>query len=154
LNNLAKIIATFFGAGYGPIAPGTIGAIFAFIISYFITLLYPSSFVLIHILMIFVFYVLGVWATNEVSKEWGSDPSKVVVDEAVGFWVAIVYFGPSLFHLCLGLLLFRIFDIWKPLGIRKIDEISHSGHAVMLDDVAAGLLSGIVTLILLQILFI
>jgi phosphatidylglycerophosphatase A len=154
LNNLAKIIATFFGAGYVPIAPGTIGAIFAFIISYFITWFYPSSFVLIHIVMIFVFYVLGVWATNEVSKEWGSDPSKVVVDEAIGFWVAIIYFGPSLFHLCLGLLLFRIFDIWKPLGIRKIDEISHSGHAVMLDDVAAGLLSCIVTLILLKILFI
>jgi phosphatidylglycerophosphatase A len=152
LDNLSKCIATFFGAGYAPVAPGTVGAICAFMVSYGLSYISLSHSMMIHFILIIVFYFLGVWATNHVSKDWGSDPSKVVVDEAIGFWITILPFEPNFMNLCLALLLFRIFDIWKPLGIRKIDEISHSGHAVMLDDVAAGLVACFVLFILLKLI--
>jgi phosphatidylglycerophosphatase A len=152
--NLAKILATFFGAGFAPLAPGTFGAIFSFIISFGIMILLPNQYLHIHIGLIILSYFAGVWATNEVSKEWGSDPSKVVIDEALGFWVTIFLFKPTMVILGLGLVLFRIFDIWKPLGIRKIDNISHSGQAVMLDDVAAGLVAMICLLLITKYFYI
>jgi phosphatidylglycerophosphatase A len=146
VKNFAKIMATFFGAGYLPIAPGTFGAIFAFLISYLLSgLIYlQDSLITVYSILILVTYFIGVWATNIVSTEWGSDPSKVVIDEAIGYWITIFIFPQKLWILLMGLFLFRVFDIWKPLGIRKIDEISHSGHAVMLDDVAAGILSAFI----------
>jgi phosphatidylglycerophosphatase A len=147
----AKVIATFFGMGYAPFAPGTFGSLLAFIISLLIYQYFVNAYMVIHVCMIMASYILGVWSTEQVAVKWGSDPSKVVIDEAHGFWVGIFLFKPSLIILGVGLILFRIFDIWKPLGIRKLDEISHSGHAVMLDDTAAGILTALVIMLLLTL---
>ena len=90
-------------------------------------------------------YFSGVWSVKKVQKEWGSDPSKVVIDEACGIFVTMLPVAFSWTNAAIGFVLFRIFDIWKPLGIRKIDQIkSEGGHSVMLDDVAAGIYAAVV----------
>lgn len=140
-----KLIATFFGAGYAPIAPGTVGAIFACVISvllsYFISDL--TQYTILHIVLVLLGYVLGVWACNALAPEWGDDPSRVVMDEAIGFWITILFVSPTVVNLIIGLVLFRIFDIAKPLGIRTIDQKVKGGHGVMLDDVVAGIYGNI-----------
>ncbi len=153
MNKAAIILATFFGAGFSPKAPGTMGAIFAFVMSYFFGSLHLENFTYLtfYSILILLTYFIGVWATDEVSKEWGSDPSKVVIDEALGYWITIFLFPCKLSVLLIGLVLFRIFDIWKPLGIRKIDQMHSSSHAVMLDDALAGVYAAVVLFVIIKI---
>lgn len=136
-----KTIATFFGAGYFPVAPGTIGAIFALLISsiFLVSDVSAVTFSILHLSLIVLFYVLGVISCKKIEKEWGSDPSRVVVDEAIGYWITILFVEPKFINLIIGLILFRFFDIVKPLGIRLIDQKLKNAHGVMLDDVLSGI---------------
>jgi phosphatidylglycerophosphatase A len=145
---LSKWIATFFGLGYMPLAPGTFGAIGALGLSFLLSQLTKDVFLLsgIHLCLIVFFYMAGVWACRNLETAWGKDPSRVVVDEAIGYWIGLLFVPLSAKTLLVVLVLFRFFDIVKPLGIRHIDRM-HSPHAVMLDDV----LAGFYTLILVQI---
>jgi phosphatidylglycerophosphatase A len=147
-------LATFFGLGYLPKAPGTFGALGAFLISFVLVQFHFdfNSFQIINLFLIVISYFVGVVACNNLREEWGSDPSKVVIDEACGYWVTIMFVPISFANLFVGFVLFRFFDILKPLGIRKIDRMHNSSHAVMLDDVAAGLY-GCIILNLINYLF-
>jgi phosphatidylglycerophosphatase A len=141
-----KLIATFFGAGYLPKAPGTFGALAAMLLSFALTWL-PVGYGLFNFInfsLIILSYTAGVMACNALREEWGSDPSRVVIDEACGYWVALIFVPLNTLNFILAFILFRFFDILKPLGIKKIDALHNNGHAVMLDDVAAGLYSCIV----------
>ena len=150
---IAKIVATFFGLGYIPFAPGTFGALGGLLISYALTLyrtaeastvpLSAAEVSAAEVVLIVVAYLSGVWACRTLSDEWGQDPSKVVIDEALGFWVSIIALPHTPFYLISGFLLFRLFDITKPFGIRRIDNW-HTPQSVMLDDVAAGVAANVV----------
>lgn len=146
--HIQKLIATFFGLGYLPVAPGTFGALGAMLVSFLLSTMANDTVTLasIHLGCIFLFYFAGVWACRSLEPSWGKDPSRIVVDEAIGFWTGLLFVPVTIKSLLVTFVLFRFFDIAKPLGIRKIDQIS-SPHAVMLDDVLAGLY----TLILVQI---
>lgn len=137
----AKIIASFFYLGYIPKAPGTFGTVGA---AWFIYLLYLLGIYhqLFIFLMVVVFYAVGVWAVNVLREDWGEDPAKVVVDEAVGLWISVLSLPFTHLNIILAFVFFRIFDIAKPLGIRKLESI-RSGHGVMLDDVLAGIYTNI-----------
>lgn len=143
----AKVIATFFGLGYMPFAPGTWGTAGAMLFSWLLSCIGTTVFTLglLHISAIVAFYFSGVWACRKLSAEWGKDPSKCVADEAVGYWVSILFLPLEPEILLAAFVLFRFFDIAKPLGIRTLDRME-TPHAVMLDDVLAGLY----TLIVLQ----
>lgn len=137
---LHMIIGTGFGLGYTPIAPGTAGAAFALLV-WLVMGVYISFPVLqiITSLLIFIFFVLGVWSGTVLEKYWGNDPSRVVVDEMVGTWIsllAVPYYG--YLYSFLAFFLFRIFDIFKPLGVRKMERLG-GGLAIMMDDVLAGI---------------
>lgn len=141
------MVATFGGAGYLPKAPGTWGSIVAVgiyaVLGTFISHSDHLTYTLIA--LITATYLAGLWSIGKVKEEWGSDPSRVVIDEACGIFVTMLPVTYSLTNALLGLVLFRVFDIWKPLGIRKIDQMeSHNGHTVMLDDVAAGIYAAVV----------
>ena len=142
---LYKTLATFFGAGYTPIAPGTAGALlaafFVYLWQYLDTGLTVYGWPLVGIT--FIAFFVGVYCTDQLEPEWGKDPSKVVIDEAVGIWIAIFFIPVNIYYLFAGLVLFRIFDIWKPLGIRKLENIK-GGWGVMLDDVLAGVYANMV----------
>lgn len=148
------VIGTGFGSGYSPVAPGTAGAAVALLAWYgvgafvgFPVLQIVTSFLVV------VFFVLGVWAGNVLEKYWGEDPSRVVVDEMVGVWISLLavpsygYFFPLL-----AFVLFRFFDILKPLGVRSMEKLGR-GLGIMMDDVLAGIYGALVILIIRFIMY-
>lgn len=143
-----KFIATAFGAGYSPIAPGTAGAVVAVLIWFLLSLFVHSADLKVVIfILVFAFMFLGVHSSGVMEKVWGKDPSKVVVDELVGTWIALLavptddwWFAVAAF------VLFRFFDIVKPLGVRKMEELG-GGLGIMMDDVLAGIYSALVLVI-------
>ena len=138
------ILSTGFGTGFIPGAPGTAGAFLALIIWYAIYLFVSSSALLwITIGLIVVTTVVGAWTSKVMEKYWGEDPRTVVIDEFVGTWIPLLVAAvpgnkPTTAILAfLGFALFRIIDITKPLGCRKMERFGN-GWGVMLDDVLAG----------------
>ena len=81
-------------------------------------------------------------SAQKLEPEWGHDPSRITVDELVGVWVAMLGVPVNWLNLLLAFGLFRLFDIWKPLGIRKLEKLP-GGWGVMVDDVAAGVAAGV-----------
>jgi len=139
------IISTGFGSGYFPVAPGTAGAVLATAIWLGLSLVLPFYHLLIATaLLIFLFTFLGVWSSGIMENYWGKDPSKVVIDEMVGVWIPLLAVNNEnkhyLYYALAALLLFRLFDIFKPLGIRKVEAFK-GGWGIMLDDILAGLYS-------------
>lgn len=149
---LDKSITTGLFSGYSPVAPGTMGAILA-------TAMWiaASCFVTLD-LMFFITMWLSVLTTllsiqpiDRLEKIWGEDPSRVVVDEMVGVWICLLAvpadvepFGARYWiFVALALALFRLFDIWKPLGVRKMESLG-GGWGVMMDDVLAGIYGAVV----------
>ena len=145
MKSLHKLNATVLGAGYSPFAPGTMGALVGILILFLIKWQQPELqyFTWGLLLATIIFTLLGVWSTNELAPEWGKDPSKVVVDELIGVWIAVLWIPIESQWLILGFIIFRFFDILKPLGIRRLENIK-GGWGVMLDDVGAGIYANIV----------
>lgn len=143
-SNIAKTIGTSFGFGFFPVAPGTFGALFGVLMYYLIYFLAPVHIDQILIALILVFTAIGTWACQVVLKEWGHDPSKIVMDETIGVWITMLFIPFNHWYIWLAFGLFRLFDILKPFGIRMIDEKMDSAFSVMLDDVVAGVYAAIV----------
>jgi len=141
---LAKAIGTSFGAGYLPVAPGTFGALVGVLLYYCLHFFIPESLNSILLILIVIFTLLGTWACQIVLKEWGHDPSKIVLDETIGVWITLLFIPYNHWYIWLAFGLFRLFDIWKPLGIKAIDEKMKSTFSVMLDDIIAGIYAAIV----------
>ncbi len=142
-------LTTGFYSGFSPVAPGTMGAIVATLIWW------GASCVLGYVPLqaatlaaIVLFTLVSVPSINRLEKEWGEDPSRVVVDEMVGVWIGLlsVPAGGSWLYALGAFLLFRVFDIWKPLGVRRMESV-RGGWGVMLDDILAGVYAAIVLLI-------
>ncbi len=137
-----KFVASGFGSGYSPIAPGTAGALVGCLMLWGLQHFFPSFFSGEMAwaglwALILVFFFLGVKSANELESEWGHDASRIVVDEMVGVWIAMLFVPFSMLNLTVAFVLFRIFDIWKPLGIRQMEKLK-GGWGVMMDDVLAG----------------
>ncbi len=146
-NLIHVIIASGFGTGFSPFAPGTAGAALAtiiwLIISFFVS---PFALLVTTSALIVVFTILGVWSANVLEPEWGEDPSRVVVDEMVGVWIPLLAVDNEHLYLAVvAFVLFRLFDIFKPLGIRKMESLK-GGVGVMMDDILAGVYSLLVLL--------
>lgn len=137
-----NFIATGFGSGYSPIAPGTAGALLAMLIWWGYSLLFSHciSIPVLTFIVIVVFTFAGVWSSSVVEKYWGEDPSRVVVDEMVGTWIALLAVpeGAHWGYMLAAFVLFRFFDIVKPLGVRKMESLP-SGFGIMADDILAGI---------------
>lgn len=142
-----NFIATGFGSGYSPIAPGTAGALLAMLIWWGYSLLFSHciSIPVLTFIVIVVFTFAGVWSSSVVEKYWGEDPSRVVVDEMVGTWIALLAVpeGAHWGYMLAAFVLFRFFDIVKPLGVRKMESLL-SGFGIMADDILAGIYGFIV----------
>ena len=136
------IIASGFGSGFSPFAPGTAGALVAVIIWTVLFYVIPFNILLVVTsLLIVLFTAAGIWSADKLESEWGKDPSKVVVDEMVGVWIALLAVPVgNVWYILFAFLLFRFFDIFKPLGIRKMEQLE-GGLGVMADDILAGIYS-------------
>ena len=138
------LIATAFGAGFSPFAPGTVGALLACGVLWFLEKLnWLTTYSFSFLVLILICTGLGVVSTNYLEKHWGKDPSKVVIDEVIGMWIAIAFIPFSYINILLAFILFRFFDIAKPLGVRKLEKLP-GGIGVMADDVLAGIYSNLI----------
>ena len=140
----AWALGTFFGAGYLRPGPGTYGSIAALLLWYAVAhIFHPGALTLAlaTALAALAVTLIGIPASTIVARESGrQDPGFVVIDEVAGQLFALILATPDWRHAALDLLLFRLFDIWKPWPIRKLEGLPN-GTGIMLDDVAAGLLA-------------
>jgi phosphatidylglycerophosphatase A len=136
-----KLIASILGIGYAK-GGGTLAAIVTCPLIWVIwqSNIYPSY--LLFIVTVFITF-LGIYVGNKVEPEWGKDSYRVVIDEVAGMLVTMLFLPANLYLLLAGLVLFRFFDILKPLGIRKMEALP-GGTGVMMDDVLAGVYGNII----------
>lgn len=139
---LYKFLLSGFGTGWLPVAPGTWGAAAAALLVWPLTFLTPSAFSLELTVLILAFTWIGAIGSNMVADEWGEDPGQTVIDEMVGMWIAVLGLPVDWRYWLAAFLLFRLFDIFKPAGIRRLERIE-GGWGVMLDDVMAGAYSNL-----------
>ncbi len=134
-------LASGLGSGYLPLMPGTWGSFFALIPIYFILhSTHPAAYLL---LFVFICSVVNILTAPTAEKYWGEDPPKMVVDEWAGQGITFVGVLPSVYALSdfyiilFGFILFRFFDMVKPLGIYKIQNL-RGGCGILADDLLAG----------------
>lgn len=141
-----EILSTGLYTGLLPGAPGTYAAFVALLIWYALYVwLSPVAITVVTAILIVGVTVVGAWTSDVMEKYWGPDPRAVVIDEYVGTWIpcliapcAAPYEHYTWLMAFLGFALFRVIDIFKPLGCRKVEEVCPGGWGVMLDDVLAG----------------
>ncbi len=132
---------TFFYTGLTPKAPGTAGSLLAVILGALI-IHYISMETIV--LLTILFTILGVKQINAYEAISGKhDDSRIVIDEVIGVWIALILSSGTLLQVVLCFVFFRIFDIWKPSLIGKIDRNVQGGWGVIGDDMLAGVLAGI-----------
>jgi len=150
LHRLTLVFATGFGAGYSPVASGTVGTAVA--IPLFILLSqWGTSGVLAGLLVV---TVLGIPAADHMERSLGtSDPGKVVIDEIAGFLLTMAGSPVAAGHLIAGFFLFRFFDIVKPPPVRQAERLLHGGLGVVADDLLAGVYAWICLRLLERFLF-
>ena len=149
-----QLIATGCGVGFFPYGPGTMGALFAIVVWYLLSLLVSMpSLIGITLALVVLFTFLGAWSATVSERYWGEDPSRVVIDEVVGQWIVLLAIPANfqLWHVVVALALFRFFDIVKPLGVRKMENFK-GGWGIMADDILAGVYGFIVLQLLLIVL--
>ncbi len=141
-----KIFLTLFYSGLSKKAPGTVGSFVALILG--MVVLYISSPTTLFLLSILITLV-AIKEIDIYEDEVGShDNSEIVIDELAGMWIAMSIGGVLADGYLLGFIafvFFRIFDIWKPSIIGRIDREAPGGIGVMGDDVVAGIFAGLCT---------
>jgi phosphatidylglycerophosphatase A len=140
----AWALGTFFGAGYLQPGPGTFGSAAAALLWFLAAHVFSPSATTLSIattLAALIVTLGGIPASTIVARESArKDPGFVVIDEVAGQLFALILMRPTWQQAVLALLLFRLFDIWKPFPIRRLEALPE-GTGIMLDDVAAGLLA-------------
>jgi phosphatidylglycerophosphatase A len=146
---LALSLATLGWAGYAPSARGTVGTLLAIPLFPALAALREPS--LAGYLIALALILLGsVWTASVASEELGErDSPHIVIDEVAGFVVATAFLDFSWSATAVAFCLFRLFDIAKPFPVSWVDRNVHGGLGVVGDDLAAGILAGLATRIVL-----
>ncbi len=146
---ISKIIATFFGSGFFPIAPGTAASFLTVLVYLFWIHGFAGP---VQAGIIVILFFAGSLAATRYSRELDqTDPGRIVIDETCGQLIALFLCPPSWKAIAAGFILFRIFDIIKPYPINKLEKFPR-GWGIMADDVGAGLAAGIVLRLILRVL--
>ena len=141
---LAKLLASGFGAGFSPIAPGTAGSALAAVIIYFCAGWWnpPAA-----LTVSAAIYLLGVACCHLAEKDWGRDSSRLVIDEIAGMFLSVSLLRVELKTLIVAFLFFRLFDIVKPAPASRAENLP-SGWGVMTDDTVAAAYTLVLMLVL------
>jgi len=135
------ILATGFGAGYGPIAPGTWGSLPGLGLAFGLDRWAGPWAVLGGVLF---FAVAGIWAAGRVENLLGEkDPGRVVVDEIAGQMVTLLFLPLTLPSLVVAFFLFRVLDVFKPWPARRLENLP-GGSGIMADDLMVGLYGNLI----------
>jgi len=134
LDKLALILSSCFGIGLIPVAQGTFGTLAGI----------PLAMALAHVgpmaaaYLLFFFVLLSIWTSGRSARALEKDdPAEVVIDETAGLLLTLFLLPATGFNLCLGFILFRLFDILKPFPIRRLEKVE-GGAGIVLDDLLAG----------------
>ena len=155
LKNPFFFIASLGGIGLIRFAPGSFGSIFSWFL--FIYLSHYLNMIVLTSLMFF----LGIWVCENISKDLEEkDDKSIVVDELIGMWIALmptIYFADTQAErttiAILALVLFRFFDIVKPYPINLLDQKFKNGFGIVIDDVAAGIITLLILIPVSVLLF-
>jgi phosphatidylglycerophosphatase A len=136
----ATVLATGFGSGYAPFAPGTAGSALGLLLFWPLQRLPLSE----QALVTAALFLVGVAAATHVARRVGiEDPSIVVWDEVIGMWVSLMALPFRPLTMALGFVLFRIMDVVKPYPARDLERLP-GGWGIMADDVMAGIYANLV----------
>ncbi|HSB42402.1 MAG TPA: phosphatidylglycerophosphatase A [Methylomirabilota bacterium] len=128
------MLASVFGAGYAPVAPGTVGSLVT-VVAVWLLPLTPAR---IGVALVVVVLV-GMWAGSRVERVLGrKDPGIIVIDEVAGMLLSVILLPRTIAVLVTAFLLFRLFDVWKPFPARESQALT-GGMGVMVDDLIAGI---------------
>ena len=136
-----KFICSWFGIGYIRQGGGTLAALFCCICWFFVDRFHPGELSLIIVTLLIT--VIGVWSAGKVERDWGKDSYRVVIDEVAGMATSLILLPVQLKYLLSAFILFRFFDIVKPLYIRRLEKLP-GGWGVMADDFLAGVYTNII----------
>ena len=154
LKNPIHFIATLGGIGKIPIAPGTWGSIFAFLI-FIYTSHYVDMLIVVILSIPFSIWICEKASINLIEK----DHKSIVIDELVGIWIALI---PALYlstqtsrtsYAVLALIFFRLFDILKPFPVSYFDKNFKNGLGIVLDDLIAGIMAIFPAMTLIYLIF-
>jgi phosphatidylglycerophosphatase A len=135
---LIKAAASGLGTGYSPAASGTAGSLLALVIWWFM----PEN-TTVKLTAVSLALIVSVPVSAEAEILYGKkDDSKIVIDEIVGMWISLIFLPHSVRYFALAFALFRIFDVIKPFGIRKLQALK-GGWGIVADDFLAGILANI-----------
>jgi phosphatidylglycerophosphatase A len=127
------VLASVFGAGYAPVASGTVGSLVT-VVAVWLLPLTPAR---IGVALVVVVLV-GLWAGSRVERVLGrKDPGIIVIDEVAGMLLSVILLPRTIPVLVTAFLLFRLFDVWKPFPARESQALT-GGMGVMVDDLIAG----------------
>ena len=137
-HRISIAIASMLHLGFIPGAPGTYASIVTtllFLLCYLVShRIVPSP----HLSAVCLISLIGVYTASYASRSTGNeDPSFVVIDEVAGQLLSFLFLPVNPLNLILGTVAFRLFDIWKPFPIRKLEPLGR-GVGIMADDLLAG----------------
>jgi phosphatidylglycerophosphatase A len=131
---IALAVATVGGAGYVPMAPGTVGSAVGIALYLLTRHVHPA----IQVSLFVAICAIGIWASSVAATHFGrEDPGHVVVDEVAGQLATVLLLDVGLLGAFIGFLLFRVLDIVKPWPANRLEAL-HGGLGIMADDVMAG----------------
>ena len=137
---IATVLATFFGVGRMPFAPGTVASAVALPLAWLI--LWKLGAIAL-VLGSLAAYLIGIWSTGEYARTSGKDdPSECVIDEVAGQWLACAAATLSFPGFAIAFVLFRLFDITKVWPVSEGEKLP-GGWGIMSDDMIAGALAAV-----------
>ncbi len=136
MNPLVRALATLGPAGFVPIAPATAGSGLIALIGWFL----PVPPLALTLVLLVLGTALAVWIAGEAEKEFGHDARPIVIDEAIGQSIALLFVPHVWWAFASAFVLFRIFDVWKPLGANQAQKLP-GGLGIVADDVIAGIVA-------------
>ena len=144
----SKVITSMLGIGYFPLFPGTVASLVTAALAYLLAL----NMKIVWLLDVEIFLglmLLGlIFGTDLVRHQEIKDPKWFVMDEAAGMWLSMMLLPKdNMWVVLIAFVMFRVFDIWKPWLIRKVEKIP-GATGIMLDDVAAAVPSWVMTFVI------
>ncbi|MFA6078884.1 MAG: phosphatidylglycerophosphatase A [Candidatus Omnitrophota bacterium] len=146
MQRAVKLITSVFYLGHIPVMPGTMGSLGALWLYYAV-----KNNISAYIITTAVIFLAGIFLSSLSEKIYGKkDPKEVVIDEACGMMLSLIFLPYSIWIVITGFFLFRLFDIIKPPPLRKMEALP-GAFGIMLDDIAAAIYTNIILQILTRI---
>lgn len=147
MKSLLRQIATLFGVGRFPKAPGTVGTLAT--IPIFVALSQIS--IIAYMTVVLIIAIVGIIAAQAYQEETGEhDRAEIVIDEVAGFLITMTMVPVHWKTIIIGFLIFRFLDILKPWPIGMLDKNVKGGAGVMADDIVAGIIGNVIMQVLLH----